>query len=158
MRGPGRNSGASVQLLTDSRAPVFHAAHSAARHGWGFFLRLLSDRRLGYDKAKQTPPCASMKRPQTGNPRISNGLAPSPSSLGDSYLACLVYLIRFPADHFGLGDFRPPVEAGSAFDGVTLFDEGGASFADDVVEFVDRRDVFVDDRLVDERPQRFGRL
>ena len=50
------------------------------------------------------------------------------------------------------------MEAGSAFDGVTFFGEGGASLADDVVEFVDRRDMFVDDGFVDQRPQRFGRL
>ena len=50
------------------------------------------------------------------------------------------------------------MEAGSAFDGVAFVDEGGASFSDDVVEFVDGRDVFVDDGFVDQRPQRFGWL
>jgi hypothetical protein len=35
------------------------------------------------------------------------------------------------------------MEAGSAFDGVAFVGESGASFSDDVVEFVDRRDVFV---------------
>ena len=50
------------------------------------------------------------------------------------------------------------MEAGSAFDGVAFVGESGASFSDDVVEFVDRRDVFVDDGFVDQRPQRFGRL
>ena len=50
------------------------------------------------------------------------------------------------------------MEARSAFDGVALFGEGGASFADDVVEFVDRRDVLVCDGFVDQRPQGFGRL
>jgi hypothetical protein len=44
------------------------------------------------------------------------------------------------------------VEAGSAFDGVAFVGDGGASLADDVVEFVDGRDMFVDDRLVDQRP------
>lgn len=47
------------------------------------------------------------------------------------------------------------METSSAFDDVALVCERGASFADDRVEFVDRADVFVDDRLVDERPQRF---
>ena len=42
------------------------------------------------------------------------------------------------------------MEAGSAFDGVAFVGEGGASFSDDVVEFVDRRDVLVDDRFVDQ--------
>lgn len=50
------------------------------------------------------------------------------------------------------------MESGSALDGVALVGEGGASFSDDVVEFVDRRDVFVDDGFVDQRPQGFGRL
>ena len=50
------------------------------------------------------------------------------------------------------------MEAGSAFDGVAFVDEGGASFSDDVVEFVDRRDVFVDDGFINQRPQRFGWL
>ncbi len=50
------------------------------------------------------------------------------------------------------------MEAGSAFDGVSLVGEGGASLADDVVEFVDGRDMFVDDGLVDQRPQCFGWL
>jgi hypothetical protein len=44
------------------------------------------------------------------------------------------------------------VESGSTFDGVALLGEGGASLADDIVEFLDGGDVFVDDRLVDERP------
>ena len=43
--------------------------------------------------------------------------------------------------------------ARSAFDGGAPFGEGGASLAYDVVDVVDRRDMFVDDRLVDERPQ-----
>jgi hypothetical protein len=50
------------------------------------------------------------------------------------------------------------VESGSAFDVVSFVGEGGASLADDVVEFVDGRDMFVDDGLVDQRPQRFGWL
>ena len=50
------------------------------------------------------------------------------------------------------------MKAGSAFDGVSFVGEGGASLADDVVEFVDGRDMFVDDGLVDQRPQRFGWL
>ncbi len=43
------------------------------------------------------------------------------------------------------------MEAGSAFDGVAFVDEGAASFSDDVVDFVDRRDVFADDGFVDQR-------
>ena len=50
------------------------------------------------------------------------------------------------------------MEFGSAFDGVAFVGESCASSSDDVVEFVDRRDVFVDDGFVDQRPQRFGRL
>ena len=50
------------------------------------------------------------------------------------------------------------MEAGSAFDCVAFVDEGGASFSDDVVEFVDRRDVFVDDGFINQRPWRFGWL
>ena len=50
------------------------------------------------------------------------------------------------------------MEAGSAFDDVAFAGESCASFSNDVVEFLDRRDVLVDDGFVDERPQRFGRL
>jgi hypothetical protein len=50
------------------------------------------------------------------------------------------------------------MEAGSAFDDGALVCERCASFADDFVEFVDRSDVFVDDGLVDERPQGLCRL
>ena len=50
------------------------------------------------------------------------------------------------------------MEAGSAFDGVAFAGESCASFSNDVVEFLDRRDVLVDDWLVDQRPQSFGRL
>jgi len=50
------------------------------------------------------------------------------------------------------------MEAGSAFDGVAFVGEGGASLANDVVEFVDRREVLVDDGFVDQRLQGFGRL
>ena len=35
------------------------------------------------------------------------------------------------------------MEAGSAFDGVAFVGEDGASLANDVVEFVDRRDVLL---------------
>jgi hypothetical protein len=50
------------------------------------------------------------------------------------------------------------MESGSAFDGVAFVGESGASFSDDVVEFVDRGDMFVDDGFADRRPQRFGWL
>jgi hypothetical protein len=50
------------------------------------------------------------------------------------------------------------MESSSALDGVAFVGEGDASFADDMVEFFDRRDMFVDDRFVDKRPQRFGWL
>ncbi len=50
------------------------------------------------------------------------------------------------------------MKAGSAFDGVAFVGKGGASLTDDVVEFLNRRDMFVDDWLVDQRPQGFGRL
>jgi hypothetical protein len=50
------------------------------------------------------------------------------------------------------------MESCSAFDDVAIGGERDASFADDRVEFLDRFDVFVDDGLVDERPQGFRRL
>ena len=50
------------------------------------------------------------------------------------------------------------MESRSASDGVAFVGEGGASFADDLVEFIDCRDMFIDDRFLDERPQRFGWL
>ena len=75
-------------------------------------------------------------------------------------------VVRFPYDYFGLAIFghqwKPALplmasrwlprgdpraarrgDHGSTFDGVALVAEGGASLADDVVEFVDRRDVLV---------------
>ena len=58
----------------------------------------------------------------------------------------------------GVGDFGPPMEAGSAFDGVAVIREGGAPLADDFVEVFDCSDVLVDDGLVDERPRCFGWL
>jgi hypothetical protein len=66
-------------------------------------------------------------------------------------------IIRFPADDFGL-TIWPPMEARSAFDGGAFVGESWASFSNDVVAFADRRNVFVDDGFVDQRPQRFGRL
>ena len=50
------------------------------------------------------------------------------------------------------------MKAGSAFDGFAFAGERRASFSDDRVELLDRSDVFVDDGLVDERPQGLRRL
>jgi hypothetical protein len=45
------------------------------------------------------------------------------------------------------------METGSASDDVALVRQRGASFADDCVELLDGSDMFVDDGLIDERPQ-----
>jgi len=50
------------------------------------------------------------------------------------------------------------VKAGSAFDDRGLLGEGAASICDDVLQRFDRGDVFVDERFVDQLPQRLGRL
>jgi len=50
------------------------------------------------------------------------------------------------------------MEAGSALDNLRLACERRAPRADDFVQSFDRFDMFVDDGLVDERPQRLRRL
>ena len=50
------------------------------------------------------------------------------------------------------------MEADARLDLFGLFGKGDALAGDFCVEFVDGCHVFVDDRLVDERPKGFGRL
>jgi len=57
-------------------------------------------------------------------------------------------VIRFPGDHFGLAIFGHQWKR-LGFDGVSFVGEGGASLADDVVKFVDGRDMLLTMGLVD---------
>ena len=50
------------------------------------------------------------------------------------------------------------METGSFLDLLALLGEGDALVGDFRLEILDGRDVRVDDRLVDQRPERFGRL
>jgi hypothetical protein len=50
------------------------------------------------------------------------------------------------------------VKAGSAFDDRALTGESEASICDDVLQRFSRADVFIDERFVDQLPQRFGSL
>ncbi len=50
------------------------------------------------------------------------------------------------------------MEAGSAFDGGAFVGASDASSGDDVLQLLDRADVFVGEWLVDQLPRRFGRL
>ena len=52
----------------------------------------------------------------------------------------------------------PPMEAGAGLGLLALLGEGNALVGDFVFQLLDRRDVLVDDRLVDERPEGFGGL
>src|SRR5208337_3035301 len=52
----------------------------------------------------------------------------------------------------------PPMEGGAGSDLLAPLGEGDALVGDFLFEALDGRDVLVDDRLVDQRPQGFGRL
>ena len=53
---------------------------------------------------------------------------------------------------------RPPFEEGMCFDLIRVVGEDTATLGKNLIEFLQRLEVFIDDRLVRQRPQAFGGL
>jgi hypothetical protein len=53
---------------------------------------------------------------------------------------------------------RPPFEEGMCFDLIRVVSENTATLGKNLIEFLQGLEVFIDDRLVRQRPQAFGGL
>src|SRR4051794_41845861 len=53
---------------------------------------------------------------------------------------------------------RPPFEEGMCFDLIRVVTEDAASLGKNLIEFLQRLEVFIDDWLIRQRPQAFGGL
>ena len=112
----------------------------------------------------QARPALTRKRKSSGRAGTDKNLSrlrfcasPQPRLRGNPLTACLWFDTVFgwlPR----ICDLWPPVEPGSGFQGWPIFGEDHTAAADDVVEGFESGGMFVDDGLIDEFPERLGRL